>query len=60
MIGGSLRPTHGSSNLHLVRVMAPDNDVVDEVQVFGLLMHQDVLHMLQSWKVFVMAMPSSE
>ena len=30
---------HGSSNLHFIQVMAPDNDVVNEVPVFGPGMH---------------------
>ena len=39
MISGALCPTHGSSNLHFIQVTAPDNDVVDEVPVFGPGMH---------------------
>ena len=39
MISGALCPTHGSSNLHFIQVMAPDNDVVNEVPVFGPGMH---------------------
>ena len=39
MISGALCPTHGSSNLHFIQVTAPDNDVVNEVPVFGLGMH---------------------
>ena len=39
MISGALCPTHGSSNLHFIRVTAPDNDVVNEVPVFGPGMH---------------------
>ena len=35
MISGALCPTHGSSNLHFIQVTAPDNDIVNEVQVFG-------------------------
>ena len=35
MISGALCPTHGSSNLHFILVTAPDNDVVNEVPVFG-------------------------
>ena len=30
---------HGSSNLHFIQVTAPDNDVVNEVPVFGPGMH---------------------
>ena len=43
MINGSLCPTHGSSNLHFIHVTAPDNDVVNEVPVFGPGMHQRFL-----------------
>ena len=39
MISGALGPMHGSSNLHFIRVTAPDNDVVNEVPVFGPGMH---------------------
>ena len=39
MISGALCPTHGSSNLHFLQVTAPDNDVVNEVPVFGPGMH---------------------
>ena len=39
MISGALCPTHGSSNLHLIQVTVPDNDVVNEVPVFGPGMH---------------------
>ena len=39
MISGALCPTHGSSNLHFIQVKAPDNDVVNEVPVFGPGMH---------------------
>ena len=39
MISGALCPTHSSSNLHLIQVMAPANDVVNEVPVFGPGMH---------------------
>ena len=39
MISGALCPTHGSSNLHFIQVTAPDNDVVNEVPVFGPGMH---------------------
>ena len=39
MISGALSPTHGSSNLHFIQVTAPDNDVVNEVPVFGPGMH---------------------
>ena len=39
MISRALCPTHGSSNLHLIQVTAPDNDVVNEVPVFGPGMH---------------------
>ena len=35
MIIGTLRPTHGSSNLYFIKVTAPDN----EVPVFGPGMH---------------------
>ena len=39
MISGALCPTHGSSNLHFIQVMVPDNDVVNKVPVFGPGMH---------------------
>ena len=39
MISGAFCPTHGSSNLQLNQVTAPDNDVVNEVPVFGPGMH---------------------
>ena len=39
VISGALCPTHGSSNLHFTQVTAPDNDVVNEVPVFGPGMH---------------------
>ena len=39
MISGALCPMHGSSNLHFIQVMALDNDVVNEVPVFGPGMH---------------------
>ena len=39
MINGALCPTHGSSNLRFIHVTAPDNDVVNEVPVFGAGMH---------------------
>ena len=39
MISGALRSTHGSNNFHFIQVTAPDNDVVDEVPVFGPGMH---------------------
>ena len=39
MISGALCPMHGSSNLHFIQVTAPDNDVVNEVPVFGPGMH---------------------
>ena len=39
MISGALCPTHSSSNLHFIQVTAPDNDVVNEVPVFGPGMH---------------------
>ena len=39
MISGAFCPTHGSSNLHFIQVTAPDNDVVNEVPVFGPGMH---------------------
>ena len=39
MISGALCPTHGSSNLHLIQVTAPDNDVVNEVPVLGNGIH---------------------
>ena len=40
MIGGALCPTHGTSNLHFIQVTAPDNDIVNEVPVFGPVMHK--------------------
>ena len=39
MISGTLRPTHGSSNLGFIQVTALDNDVVSEVPLFGPWMH---------------------
>ena len=39
MISEALYPTHGSSNLHFIQVTVPDNDVVNEVLVFGPGMH---------------------
>ena len=39
MIIGALCPMHGSSNLHFIQVTASDNDVVNEVPVFGPGMH---------------------
>ena len=39
MISGELRHMHGSSNLHFIQVMVPDNDVVNEVPVFGPGIH---------------------
>ena len=33
-------PTHGWSNLHYIQIVAPDNDVVNEVPVYGPEMHQ--------------------
>ena len=39
MISGALCPTHGSSNLHFIQVTAPDIDVVNEIPVFGPVMH---------------------
>ena len=39
MISGAFCPTHGSSNLHFIKVTAPNNDVVNEVPVFGPGMH---------------------
>ena len=39
MISGALCHTRGSSNLHFIQVTAPDNDVVNEVLVFGTGMH---------------------
>ena len=39
MISGALCPTHGSSNLNFIQVTAPDNDVVNELPVFGPGMH---------------------
>ena len=39
MISGVLSPTHGLSNLHFIQVTAPDNDVVNEVPMFGPGMH---------------------
>ena len=45
MISGALFPTHGSSNLHFIQVTAPDNDVVNEVPVFGPEMHpRSIVH----------------
>ena len=40
VISGELCPTHCSSNLHFIQVTAPDNNVVNEVPVFGPGMHQ--------------------
>ena len=39
MISGALCPTHCSCNLHFIQVMAPDNDIVNEVPVRGPAMH---------------------
>ena len=39
MISVALCRTHGSNNLHFIQVTAPDNDVVNEVPVFGPGMH---------------------
>ena len=39
MISGALCPTHGSSNFHFIIVTATDNDVVNEVTMFGPGMH---------------------
>ena len=39
MTSGALSPMHGSSNLHFMQVTAPDNDIVDEVPMFGPWMH---------------------
>ena len=39
MISGALCPIHGSCNLHFIEITAPDNDVVNEVPVFGPGMH---------------------
>ena len=39
MISGALCPTLGSSNLHIIQIMVPDNDVVNEVPVFRPGMH---------------------
>ena len=39
MISGALWPTHTSSNLHFIKVMVSDNDVVNELPVFGSGMH---------------------
>ena len=54
-------PTHGSSNLHFIQVTAPDNDVVNEVPVFGPAMHpRSLVHVTEFEKMFVMARPNSE
>ena len=48
MISGVFCPTHGSSNLHFIQVTAPDNDVVNEVPVFGPLMHpRSIVHVTE-------------
>ena len=39
MISGTFPPSHGSINLQFMQVMAPDNDVVNEVPGFGPVMH---------------------
>ena len=39
MISGALYPTRGSSISHFIHVTEPDNDVVNEVLVFGRGMH---------------------
>ena len=39
MISAALCPTHGMSNLLFIHVTAPDNDIVNEVPVFGPGMH---------------------
>ena len=48
MISGALCPTHGSSNLHFIQVTVPDNDVVNEVPVFGPGMHpRNLVHVTE-------------
>ena len=48
MIGRALCPTHGSINLHFIQVMAPDNDVVNEVPVHGPGMHpRSLIHVTE-------------
>ena len=39
MISGALCPTHGSSNLQFIQVTATDNNVVNDVPVYGPGMH---------------------
>ena len=40
MISGALCPTHGSSDLLFIQVTSHDNDVVNEMPVFGPGMYQ--------------------
>ena len=48
MISGALCPTHVSSNLHFIQVTAPDNDVLNEVPVFGTGMHpRSIVHVAE-------------
>ena len=48
MISGALCPTHGSSNLHFILFTATDNDVVNEVPLFGSGMHpRSVVHVTE-------------
>ena len=39
MIRGAHRHTHGSSKLHFMQVTVSDNDIVDELPVFGPGIH---------------------
>ena len=50
MISGALCPTHGSSNLHFIQVTAPDNDVVNEMLMFGPGMHPTSLVLVTELK----------
>ena len=46
MISGALHPTYGSSNLHFMKLIAPD--VADEVPVLGPGMHPiSLVHIME-------------
>ena len=48
MISGAHCPTQGWSNLHFIQVTAPDNDVVNDVPVFGPGMHpRSLMHVTE-------------
>ena len=60
MIRGALCPTHGSSNLHFIQVTVPDNDVVNEVPVFGPGMHPRSLVHVTDLEGVCVCLPNSE